>query len=268
MILALAGAAGLAIDDAHLFHQLRDEAEQFQRLLVPGFLTCILSRLPPPTGPLLPGVLGGDWYDALLVAEDTCTAVIGDVLGHDVHAAAAMSQTRHMLRALLYDRHSSPSDILARLDRALQAITETPVTTACLARLEPAGPGIWTLRWSSAGHCSPIVITPDGQARYLSIDPDLPLGVDTAVPRRNHLHPVPAGSTLVLFTDGLIECSHESIDVGLERLVALAGEHAHLPLRSFVQTLTDRHPSDTHDDMAVLAVRTPAAPTQHDPHQS
>ncbi|MEV6992724.1 PP2C family protein-serine/threonine phosphatase [Streptomyces sp. NPDC093228] len=261
MILALAGAAGLAIDDAHLFDQLSDEAEQFQRLLVPRLpdlhpFEAAASHRPAPD----PGVLGGDWYDALSVSEDTCAAVIGDVLGHDMHAAAAMSQIRHMLRALLYDRHTAPSDVLTRLDRALQAITDIPVTTACLARLEPAAPGGWMLRWSSAGHCPPLLITPEGQARCLSIDPDLPLGVDTVVPRRDHLHPVPAGSTVVLFTDGLIERRNDSIDVGLERLVALAEEHAHLPLRTFVQTLTDCHPSDMHDDMAVLAVRTPPAP--------
>ncbi|MFD0505251.1 PP2C family protein-serine/threonine phosphatase [Streptomyces chiangmaiensis] len=261
MIVALAGAAGLAIDDARLFRQLRLRAEEFQRLLVPRlpdlypFEAAAVYR-PAPT----PSLLGGDWYDALLVSEDTCAAVIGDVLGHDIHAAAAMSQTRHMLRAFLYDSDSPPSSILARLDRALQAITDTPVTTACLARLEPEAPAIWTLRWSSAGHCPPMLITPDGQARYLSVDSDLPLGVDITVPRRDHTHPVPAGSTVVLFTDGLIECPRQPIDVGLERLLALAAEHAERPLRAFVQALTEGHPSgDGRDDLAVLALRPPQA---------
>ncbi|MFB7293558.1 PP2C family protein-serine/threonine phosphatase [Actinacidiphila glaucinigra] len=258
MIIALAGAAGLAIDDACLFGQIREEAGQFQRLLVPQlpdlhpFQAAAIYR-PAPA----PGLLGGDWYDALLLSKDTCIAVIGDVLGHDVHAAAAMSRTRHMLQALLYDRGTTPSDVLARLDRALQAITDTPVTTACLARLQPATPHTWTVRWSTAGHCSPLLITPDGQARYLSAEPDLPLGVDTTQPRRDHIHHMPAGSTLVLFTDGLIEYPRQTLDTGLERLLALAAQHADLPLQRFVQTLTDQHPSDGHDDMAVLALRTP-----------
>ncbi|MEU1595437.1 GAF domain-containing SpoIIE family protein phosphatase [Streptomyces sp. NPDC005708] len=260
MVVALAGAAGLAIDDARLFRQLRDDAEEFQRLLVPRlpdlspFEAAAVYR-PAPS----PGLLGGDWYDALLVCEDTCVAVIGDVLGHDVPAAAAMSQARQMLRALLYDSDSPPSNILARLDRALQAITDVPVTTTCLVRLEPAAPGLWTLRWSSAGHCPPVFIAPDGQVRCLSIDSDAPLGVDLTMPRRDHTHPVPAGSTIVLFTDGLIECSQQPIDTGLQRLVVLAAECAQMPLRTFVQALSDRHPSDGHDDLAVLALRPPVS---------
>ncbi|MEU6347365.1 GAF domain-containing SpoIIE family protein phosphatase [Streptomyces sp. NPDC046977] len=260
VILALAGAAGLAIDDARMFRQIRDEAEQFQRLLVPRLsdlspFQAAAAYRPAPA----PGLLGGDWYDALRVSDDTCVAVIGDVLGHDVRAAAAMSQTRHMLRALLYDRGTSPSDVLARLDRALQAITDTPVTTACLARLEPAAPGsnAWTLRWSSAGHCSPLLITPGGDARYLAVEPDLPLGVDTTTARRDHTHQVPAGSTLILFTDGLIEYPRQSLDTGLERLRVLATRYADLPLHRLVHALTEHHPSDGHDDMAVLALRTP-----------
>lgn len=260
MLVALAGAAGLAIDDARLFHHLRRDAEEFQRLLAPRLpnlspFQAAAAYRPAPT----PSLLGGDWYDALLVSEDTCAAVIGDVLGHDVHAAAAMSQTRHMLRMLLYDSNSPPSNILARLDRALQAITDTPVTTACLARLEPTAPGTWTLRWSVAGHCPPLLITPDRQAQYLFVEPDVPLGVDSTLPRHDHTHPVPAGSTIVLFTDGLIEYPRRPIDIGLERLVALATEHADLPLHAFVQALMDRHPSDGRDDLAVLALRPPSA---------
>ncbi|MFD1275428.1 SpoIIE family protein phosphatase [Streptomyces kaempferi] len=90
--------------------------------------------------------------------------------------------------------------------------------------------------------------------------PDLPLGVGIAVPRGDHLDPVPASSTVVLFTGGLIELSRESIDTGLERLVALAEEHADLPLRSFVRAVTDCHPSDRHDGLAVLVARTPTGP--------
>ncbi|MEW2289943.1 PP2C family protein-serine/threonine phosphatase [Streptomyces sp. NPDC047841] len=251
-------AGVLAVDDAELFRRLRHKAEQFQRLLVPRLpdlspFQAAAAYRPAPT----PGLLGGDWYDAFLISDDTCTAVIGDVLGHDVHAAAAMSQTRPMLRALMYDSDSSPSDLLTRLGRALQAITDTPVTTACLARLEPAGPGIWTLRWSSAGHCPPILVTPDRHAHSLAIDSDLPLDVDIAVPRRDHTHTVPAGSTIVLFTDGLIEHPHQPINVGLDHLAATVARHAHLPLRPFVQALTDEHCSDGHDDMAVLALRPP-----------
>jgi serine phosphatase RsbU (regulator of sigma subunit) len=258
LIVALAGAAGLAIDDARLYEQTRLDAEQFQRLLLPRlpdlrpFEAAAVYR--PAT---TPGQIGGDWYDALLVPDQACAAVIGDVVGHDLQAAAAMAQIRNMLRALLYDQRTPPGAVLARLDRALAAITDQPITTACLARIEPAPPDTWTVRWSTAGHPPPLLLAPDHQAGYLHGDPDLPLGVDTARPRNDHIHPVPAGSTLLFFTDGLVESPAHSVETGLRRLAALATEHAAAPLQDFVQTLADHHPGDGHDDMAVLALRTP-----------
>ncbi|MGV9567978.1 PP2C family protein-serine/threonine phosphatase [Streptomyces sp. NPDC003480] len=258
LIIALAGAASLAIDDARLYEQTRLDAEQFQRLLLPCLpdlrpFTAAAAYRPAAT----PGHLGGDWYDALLVPDQACAAVIGDVVGHDLQAAAAMAQIRNMLRALLYDQRTSPSAVLAHLDRALAAITDQPVTTACLARIEPAQPGAWTLRWSTAGHPPPLLLTPDHRARYLHADPDLPLGVDTAQPRNDHTRPVPAGATVIFFTDGLIEHAAYPIDTGLERLAMLATRDAALPLQDLVQGLADRHPSDGHDDMAILALRPP-----------
>ncbi|MDW4909232.1 GAF domain-containing SpoIIE family protein phosphatase [Streptomyces sp. ADMS] len=259
LIVALAGAAGLAIDDARLYEQTSLDAERFQRLLLPRLpehlepFDAAAAYVPATT----PGHVGGDWYDALLVPDQACAAVIGDVVGHDLQAAAAMSQARNMLRGLLYDRHTAPSAVLTQLDRALHAITDNPVTTACLARIEPGQPDGWMLRWSTAGHPPPLLVTPDRRARYLYADPDLPLGVDTARPRHDHTHPLPAGATLIFFTDGLVEHREHSIEEGLERLSAIAATHAALPLHDFVQALADQHPSDGHDDMAILALSIP-----------
>jgi serine phosphatase RsbU (regulator of sigma subunit) len=260
IVVALAGAAGVAIENARLFDQVRHSAEQFQRLLLPQ-----LPDLRPFTGAAVyrpasfPNRLGGDWYDAILLPDGACAAVIGDVVGHDVHAAAAMAATRNMLRALLYDRRTPPSSVLAQLDRTLNAITDNPVTTACLARIEPDGPG-WKLHWSTAGHLPPLLVTPGGLATYLHADPGLPLGVDTDQPRPDHTRPLSGSCTVVLHTDGLIEHPQHPIDVSLNSLAALARDYAGLPLDDFVRTLVDHHPSDGHDDMAILAVRTPAAP--------
>ncbi len=102
-----------------------------------------------------------------------------------------------------------------------------------------------------------MLITPDEHVHCLSAEPDVPLGVDVTMPRQDHTHPVPAGSTIILFTDGLIERREQHIDIGLERLIALAAEHVRLPLRAFVQALIDRHPSDGRDDQAILALRPP-----------
>lgn len=257
VVVALAGAAGIAIENVRLFEQVRDGAEHFQRLLLPT-----LPDLSPLTAAavyrpaLTPAHLGGDWYDALWLPDHACAVVIGDVVGHDIRAAAAMAQTRSMLRALLFDRFTPPSSVLAQLDRTLNAITDLPVTTACLARMEPAGEG-WRLHWSAAGHLPPLLITPDGHTEYLDVEPGLPLGVDLDEDRPDDTHPVPAGATVLFFTDGLVEHPEHCIDDGLSRLAELAADHVHLPLDEFVCFLADHRPSDGHDDMALLALRTP-----------
>ncbi len=258
IVVTLAGAAGIAIENVRLYEQVRESAEHFQRLLLPTLpdlrpFTAAAVYRPAPT----PGHLGGDWYDALWLPDNACAAVIGDVVGHDLHAAAAMAQTRSMLRALLYDRLTPPSAILRRLDRTLHAITDLPVTTACLARIEPEDVG-WTLHWSSAGHLPPLLITADRRTEYLHADPGLPLGVDPDQPRPDHTHPLDANATVVFFTDGLVEHPAHPIDASLHTLAELAADHARAPLDDLVRTLADQHPSDGHDDLAVLALRTPA----------
>jgi hypothetical protein len=243
IVTVLAGAAGIAIENARLFEQVRHGAEQFQRLLLPR-----LPDLDPFDGAAAyrpasaPNPLGGDWYDAILLPDGAC--------------AAAMAATRNMLRALLYDLLTPPSAVLAQLDRTLDAITDNPVTTACLARLEPAETG-WRLRWSTAGHLPPLLITPDGGWKYLHAEPGLPLGVTTDQPRPDHIRPLPADASVIFFTDGLVEHPAHDLDTGLDALARLATTHVGLPLDELVETLIDRHPSDGHDDMALLALRTP-----------
>ncbi|MET8246176.1 GAF domain-containing SpoIIE family protein phosphatase [Streptomyces sp. NPDC005202] len=257
LVTALASAAGVAIDNARLFEQVRSSGEQFQRLLLPRLPDLlpfgVAAEYRPATAP---GHLGGDWYDALLLPDGACAAVIGDVCGHDLRAAAAMAQTRNMLRALLYDRRTPPSSVLAALDRTLHAITDIPVTTACLARIEPADHG-WRLLWSTAGHPPPLLLTSDGRAEFLSADPGLPLGVDPDEPRPDHVHPLPSNANVIFFTDGLVERPGHSIAAGLDDLAAVGAAHARLPLDDLCRMLADIHGSDAHDDMAILVLRTP-----------
>ncbi|MFD8519252.1 PP2C family protein-serine/threonine phosphatase [Streptomyces capillispiralis] len=258
VVTALAGAAGIAIENARLFEQTRASAEYFQRLLLPAlpdlerFSAAAVYR--PATAP--GHHLGGDWYDALPLPDGSCAAIIGDVLGHDLRAAAAMAQIRNMLRALLYDRRTPPSLILHRLDHTLLAVTEAPVTTACLARIEAEGDG-WRLHWSSAGHLPPLVVAADGNTRYLHAEPGLPLGVDDTLPRPDHTHPLMTGDTVLMFTDGLVEHPRRPLGACLDELAALASAHNGLPLDELCRVLADGHPSDGHDDLALLALRPP-----------
>ncbi|MFE2141406.1 PP2C family protein-serine/threonine phosphatase, partial [Streptomyces sp. NPDC059456] len=140
----------------------------------------------------------------------------------------------------------------------LQAITSNPVTTTTLARIEPeeAEPG-WRLHWSTAGHLPPLLITPGRPAEYLFAEPGVPLGVDPEQPRPDHSRHLPPDTTVVFFTDGLVEHPERPVDESLAQLAGLATAYASLPLQEFVQVLADHHPSDGHDDLAILALRTP-----------
>ncbi|MDA5283721.1 GAF domain-containing SpoIIE family protein phosphatase [Streptomyces sp. Isolate_45] len=260
IVVALAGAAGLAIENARLYTQVRANAEHFQRLLLPRLPDLSPFSVAAVYRPASkPDQVGGDWYDALLLPDGTCAFAIGDVLGHGLQAAAAMSQTRNMLRALLYESWTLPSGVLARLDRTLDAITDNPVTTACLARIEPAATG-WALRWSTAGHPPPLLVDKDGQAEYLDGEPGIPLGVNADLPRPDHARLLPGGATLILFTDGLFEHPDDAIDTGLDAVAKTAAACSHLPLQDLCRALADQQPSDGRDDLAVLAVRTPLIP--------
>ncbi len=257
VILALAGTAGVAIENARLYDQVRNSSERFQRLLLPE----LLDLRPFEAGAIYrpartPGQLGGDWYDAVKLSDDSCIAVIGDVVGHDLEAAAAMSQTRNMLRALTFDGHTPPSAALTQLDRIMDMTGGQLLTTACVARLDPADRG-WRLRWSSAGHPPPLVVPPDGTAYYLDAEPGLPLRVDTTRPRPDHSRVLPPGSIVILYTDGLIERHDRPLTEGMTALAALARHHAREPVDQLCRSLADRHPSDGHDDMAALILRTP-----------
>lgn len=256
MIEALAAAAGLAIDDSRMFGQVRSEAEEFQRLLSPRLPDLRPIEAAALYRPATLGGIGGDWYDAIRLPDDACAVVIGDVGGHSLQAAAEMAQARSMLRALLYERNGAPGTVLTQLDRTLQAITDTPLTTACAARLRPARTG-WDLHWNTAGHLAPLLLAPGAPGQYLDAEPGPPLCADYTAARPSHHRRLPGGATLVLFTDGLIEHHEHPIVEGLAALARIATQHADQPPERLCQTLADNHPGDGSDDIAILALRLP-----------
>lgn len=258
VILALAGTAGVAIENARLYQQVRATSEQFQRLLLPQLLDVTPFEAYAVYRPAAaPGHLGGDWYDAMKLSDGSCVAVIGDVVGHDMQAAAAMSQTRSMLRALSFDRDTAPGAALSALDGIMDVTGGPLMTTACVTRVEPGGPEGWTLRWSNAGHTPPLLLPPDGPARVLDAEPGLPLGVDPALPRPEHSCSLSPGSTVVLYTDGLVERPGASLEWGVRALTTAAGTHAGAPLQELCGALAEAGPGDGHDDMALLVLRLP-----------
>ncbi|GAA2027689.1 hypothetical protein GCM10009756_18970 [Pseudokineococcus marinus] len=230
----------------------------------------MLTRLPQPDhvhllARYLPAAageqVGGDWYDAVVTGDGATTLVIGDVTGHDIHAAATMGQLRSALRTLIWaEPHHTPAQVLARLDTAIPALALDASATCLLARLEQspahADAGLRRLRWSSAGHLPPLLIGPDGHARLLSTEPELLLGFKPATTRQDHTVDLPPGSTLVLYTDGLVERRRSHLSDDLDRLAQVATTHADLDLPdladALVHDLVGDHPSD---DTALLLAR-------------
>ncbi|WP_327596654.1 SpoIIE family protein phosphatase [Streptomyces chartreusis] len=252
---------GLVIDNARRFGRQRAVAEAMQHNLLaplpqPGRLRLAARYQPAPAG----SQVGGDWYDAFELKDGTLTLVIGDVVGHDLTAAAGMAQLHGILRALAWDHTGPPGTVVDRLDDAMPAITTVPMATLVLARVEGhPHTGPWTLRWTSAGHPPPLLLTPGGHAHYLEAGQGLVLGapVGTGEGRPNATQPLPPGSTLLLYTDGLIEIPGSDLGTGLDRLRRLALTLAHASLDTLCDQLLARMPPGSTDDVALLALRLP-----------
>jgi serine phosphatase RsbU (regulator of sigma subunit) len=256
---ALARTTSQAMQRAALLEQRREVALTLQDAL--------LSTLPTVPGLELAArynpagaaeKVGGDWYDALAFPGST-TLVIGDVAGHDVSAAAQMGHLRSILRGFAVDRSDSPSELLGRLDRANLALGSGTVATALVAHLEAAGSGPESaarLTWSSAGHYAPVVVHPDGRAAQLVGRSDLLLGVDGGTARTDWVDRVPTGSTLLLFTDGLVELRGRPIRDRLDELERQVARVAREPLGALLDAVLSAmaHEHDQ-DDVAVLAAR-------------
>jgi hypothetical protein len=258
LLTALASAAGVSIENARLYERLQRAAEHFQRRLLPT-----LPDLSPLSvaGAYQPASdlprLGGDWYDALLLPDGATCVVIGDVTGHDVEAAPLMSQIRNMLRALAYDRGGPPGVLVSRLDHALSMFDDPPTATLVCGLIE-GGRGGYTFRWSNAGHLPPLLIGADGDTGYLApAQHGIPVGIDPSFPRFTHEHPLPPGSTLLLFTDGLVERRDRDIDTGLTSLAGHAARLATAPLPRLCADLVAGHDQAFDDDVALLALRVP-----------
>ncbi|MFF9624913.1 SpoIIE family protein phosphatase [Streptomyces griseosporeus] len=256
----IARRAGLALDNARLYERQRKVAETMQNHLLPQMpdvpgLQMTARYLPAPDA----SQVGGDWYDAFSLSDGATALAVGDVVGHDVEAAAGMAQVRNMLRAFAWALREPPSRIVSRLDEAVMHITEVAMATMLLARIEERDDGHWTLSWTNAGHPPPLLISRDGLAQYLTDGHGILLGTGSGRPRTDATVVLPPGSTLVLYTDGLIEEPGHTLDDGLQRLRRHAAALAHRPLASFTDQLLRRvRPAANDDDVALLALRTPA----------
>ena len=282
MLRDVAARAGLALDNARLFKQQRDLAEGLQRSLLtappePDHLHVVVRYSPAAQA----AQVGGDWYDAFLQRDGATVIVIGDVVGHDAAAAAAMGQVRGILRGIAAHTGESPAEVLRGVDQLIDTLKLDTTATAVVARLEQTPEekeaGVTRLRWSAAGHPPPVVLLPDGCGHLLTgSDPtgtlarhtdggppdlgatDLLLGLDPGTERREHVVTLPRESVVLLYTDGLVERRGEHLDLGFARLRRVLGELARTdgPVDELCDRLLARMvPERPEDDVALVAVK-------------
>jgi integral membrane sensor domain MASE1/anti-sigma regulatory factor (Ser/Thr protein kinase) len=228
-------------------------AATLQRSLLPDRLpeipgVALAARYVPAMGGMR---VGGDWYDVVALPNGHMGVAIGDVAGHGLKAAATMGQLRMALRAYALD-DDSPAHVLSRFHRfAAKAYLSELATLVYLVVDLDAG----AVAYANAGHPPPLLVGANGEGRFLRDGLAPPLGA-AALPGDyvEASAPLPPGSTLVLFTDGLVERRRVPLEVGLDRLREAAGSETNLEalcdhlLRSFSEV-------DRTDDVALLALR-------------
>ena len=232
-------------------------AETLQRSLLPERLPEIEGlRLVPrylPAGK----AIGGDWYDALERMDGRVALIVGDVVGHGLRAAATMGQMRNAFRAYGLIE-SSPAEVMARVNRLVMSGEEAMATVLYLVLDRETG----EVTYSAAGHPPPLVLAPDG-ARFLEGGRSMPIGAADPAVFREATGVVPPGSTLLLYTDGLVERRGVPLEDSLEALIEAAGEAEEdldkLCDRVVGAVLPKLQPSD---DVALLAVRPTAVSGQ------
>ncbi|MFF8602416.1 SpoIIE family protein phosphatase [Streptomyces sp. NPDC015232] len=257
----IARRAGYALENARLYQRQRKVAETMQRHLLPRLPytpghTMTARYLPAPHA----SQVGGDWYDAFTLTDGATALAVGDVVGHDVDAAAGMAQLRNMLRAYALSQERPASKIVEWLDRATLDVAEVSMATLVFARMTRQGDRC-ELSWTNAGHPPPLLVTHEGIARYLTEGHGMLLGVSPDEDRPDATTEFPPGATLLLYTDGLVESPRHDLTEGLERLRRHAAALARRPLESFAdEVLARTRPPDNDDDVALLAVRQDPGP--------
>lgn len=252
---ALAGQCTMAVARARMHEREHRQVVSLQDALLP-------KRLPDLPGidaafRYIPGSLdtevGGDWYDLFGFPDGRLGMVVGDVIGKGVTAAAGMGRVRAALRALAYS-DPSPRAVLTGLDRLFDATENAEsLTTVVYVVYDPA---TGCLVMSDAGHLPLLVITAEGDARYVDATPEAtPLGWSEE--RFEHRLSLRPGDIVIGFSDGLVETRVDSLDEGLARLRAAAlcaPDTALEPLLDhLVEAMLRDHEQD--DDVTLLAVR-------------
>jgi PAS domain S-box-containing protein len=250
LVTVLIGHLSLAMQHVRQFESARDTSLTLQRAMLPP--------MEPPPGfavryePAVPPLeIGGDWYDVLPIGDHRIGIVVGDCVGRGLPAAAIMGQLRSSARALLING-AQPALLLEQLDSAAALIPNAYCTTVFLAILDTE---TGVLQYSNAGHMPAVLAGPTSGTSMLTDARSVPLAV-----RRDELRPqasqvLPLGSTLMLFTDGLVERKHESLDDGIARAADVLLGTMKLPLDAVADAvLRELAPVAGYDDDVAMVI--------------
>ncbi|MFC9289052.1 SpoIIE family protein phosphatase [Streptomyces sp. NPDC057052] len=256
----LATHSALGIDKAVLYDREAYIADELQRTMLP-------ETLPRPTGVrlasrYLPAAetarVGGDWYDAIPLPGSRVALVVGDVMGHSMTSAAIMGQLRTTAQTLA-GLDLPPQEVLHHLDEQAQRLGTDRMATCLYAVYDPVSHRITI---ANAGHPPPILLHLGGRAEVLRVPPGAPIGVGGVDFEAVELD-APAGATLLLYTDGLVESRLRDVATGIEQLreklaatAQLTGPDHPPPLEALCDEVLDMlGPGDRDDDIALLAAR-------------
>jgi serine phosphatase RsbU (regulator of sigma subunit) len=195
--------------------------------------------------------VGGDWYDIVEVDDHSLMLVVGDVSGHGLRAATTMASLRYATLAYAA-QDPTPQTVLARLSDFANSHEHAYFATVLCAHIE-----IVTHRMTvaSAGHLAPLLIDEARGGEFISVEAGVPIGVTRDAPYQSVTVTASPRSTLIAFTDGLVERRGETLDTGLARLLAAATAET-LPLEDLITKLATQVASGAHhDDTAILAMR-------------
>ncbi|MFJ8104852.1 SpoIIE family protein phosphatase [Streptomyces sp. NPDC096132] len=254
----LATHTALGIDKAVLYAREASFADALQRTMLP-------PSLPEPPGIRLASrylpssrtaQVGGDWYDAIPLPGNRVALVIGDVMGHSMTSAAIMGQLRTIVQTLA-GLDLPPDEVLHHLDEQAERLGSEHTATCLYAMYDPV---LHRLLLSNAGHPPPVLLHPDGTGEVLRVPPGAPIGVGGGGFESTELH-APAGATLLLYTDGLVESRDSDVLTGVERLrtrlhTAAAPGSPPPPLEELCDdALGVLGEGERDDDIALLAAR-------------
>jgi PAS domain S-box-containing protein len=286
-VAAIASRVAIAIDNAMLFEEERDTARRFQNSLLPNDLPVLdgleVAHRYEPAKPLethgqgIQTQVGGDWYDIIPLSAGRVGIVIGDVEGRGARAAAIMGQLRSALRAFAQD-DKAPADILRRLDDWCRTLgpsgaderddmaAQSPLVSCTYMVYDP-----WSrkLTIANAGHMAPLIVTGSdvGQMdlEHTGVMLGIPKGLPGVPTYREESRELPAGSTLIFYTDGLVDRRHRMDGAGhyedsevFDMLRTAIQSVAHEGVEKLADAAENAVPGEIDDDMAIVVVRTSA----------